>query len=81
MRDFKVGDIVVCTLNKRPSYFNGSGGMDYLLNAKTKAVITGLSADIVSIKNTNPDSGMIMWTLRKRDIRIVRNSIIEGDDL
>lgn len=81
MRDFKVGDTIVCILKKRPPYFNVEGGMDYLLDAKSKAVIVGVSEISVSVENTNPNIGRRKWVLKKKDIRLVRYPTVEGDEL
>lgn len=81
MRDFKVGDVVVCILKERPSYFNSRGYMDYLLDAKSKVVIVSVSSREVSIRNTNPDVDANTWMLKKNDIRLVRYPTVEGDEL
>lgn len=81
MRDFKVGDVVVCILKERPTYFNSAGLMDYLLNAKSKVVIVGVSSREVSIRNINPDIDKDTWMLKKKDIRLVKYPTVEGDGL
>lgn len=67
MKEFKIGDKVVCTLKESPDYFNVYGKMDYLLDRKEVLEVVFTNEDIVGVLGKND---VEWWYLKYEDIEL-----------
>lgn len=69
--ELKEGDKVYVIDKNRPEHFNEQGRMDYLLDAKTAAVVSGVRySDSGNLLRIIIDSGN--WNLNPRECTVVR---------
>ena len=62
MKEYKVGDKVVCTLKERPDYFDELGRMDYMLDKKTVLEVKNVRENWVDVYDG--------WYLNKKHIEL-----------
>lgn len=66
--DIKIGDHVIVTATKRPSNFNSSDRMDYLLGGKYVSEVVDVIDNYIHIKAKNPDDRV--WSIRYENIEL-----------